>query len=248
METQLGQSFTGAPQWATKVNSSFLGLTATGCIYSWNTEQSLHIPFLLLARTFQANRGEENLSTVTKCRKINSWHKININSYFETYSSFNCHCGRVSCLLADEQSLSYSSLNCHSKSMSWQTSDLEASELNANSHSCTRAPRCNVYWAERTFHQPVYTVKKTFCRTNTPHRNSPFLCLWQATSSKAAWCSPGDMRSVLLKSSTLCFPSPSLPSELPCSRWPAPTAGVLCSQCCYFETAWLRWLGVSSVG
>lgn len=75
--------------------------------------------------------------------------------------------------------------------------------------------------------QGTFHCEKTLCRTNTTATLSPFLCLWQATSSTAEWGSP---------------------DELPCNRLLAPTAGVLCSQCCYFETAWLRWLGASSVG
>lgn len=165
METQLRQGFTGAPQWATTVNSSFRGLTVTGCIYSRDTEQSLHIQFLLLARTFHANRGEENLSTVTKYKQINSWDKTNISSYLEMYSlsvSLNCHCGRASCLLADKQSLSYSSPNCHSKPMSWQTSDLEASELSANSHSWIHVQNATSVEQSAPFREPVHTVKAPF--------------------------------------------------------------------------------------
>lgn len=95
--------------------------------------------------------------------------------------------------------------------------------------------------------QSMFHCEKNLSQDQHHNHTTPFLCPWQATSSKAAWGSPDDMCSVLLKCSTPNLP-PHASSKLPCNRLLAPTAGVLCSQCCYFETAWLRWLGASSVG
>lgn len=83
METWLCPNFSGAPQWATKVNNSFLGLTPQGA-FTTQILSKLCKPNFCYFQGPSRLTGDNRIYT-HQCKEISLWDK-KINSYFEMCS------------------------------------------------------------------------------------------------------------------------------------------------------------------